>query len=675
MNRILKLFVIIVAGLALIAVIAALVLPKVIDPNDFRDEISTLVYDSTGLTLNIDGPVGWSVFPWLGLTLQDVNVKGSGEQPFAELGTAEVSVKLVPLLSKSVEMQTARLIGLKLNLIKDKNGKGNWEAHKPASTQTATPETTSTEAQPSTPDQKPLQIHIASVIADDLVLIYQDQASGKSYTIDQASLQTGAIINREFFDFTLQARMRSNEPALVFQSELSGQFKFDLALGKYNLKDMKLSTRPDVTRGEALSLVGQFDVQQKPLEINGRLDATEFNPEKLLNQIKITLPPMAAPDALSKLSFNSRFRMNSDSLTADTLKLNLDDFSIGGNFKITDFKTNTMVFQFTGNDLNLDNYLPPPSETADKSASSEKPAPAKGSESPLIPEDALRPLNLSGSLQLNSLTVAKLTFEQPNVKLSAANGRQEVKINSAFYKGTINLDSKLDVRQEGTPEVTAKATLKGIDLQAVAEPVPAFASIQGNVNADLDVNTRGQLQSTLTRNLNGTIGFDITKGAFTRANFDRLVCEAIATIRNKDLQEKEWNSATDFKKLSGSFVIKNGVASNDNLTAALTNLNLKGDGNVNLVEQTLDYHVGLNISGETSPDSDPACQVNEDYVNVTWPVRCQGKLGEQHCGLDTKRLAETIAGLATREVKSRIEDEIEKKVDGPLKDVLKGFFQ
>ena len=681
MNRIIKFFVFVIAGLALIAIIAALVLPRVLDPNNYRDEISQLVYDNTGLTLNIDGPIGWSVFPWLGLTLQDVNVKGSGDKPFAELGKAEVSVKLLPLLSKSVEMQTATLIGLKLNLVKDRNGKGNWETDKSVTSQTTSDSTDSSSSttKQQTGERKPLQIDIANVVADNLIVRYQDQTTDKTYTIDQASLKTGAIRNQEPFDFDLQARISSNEPALAFQTGLSGTFIFNLQDGQYSLKDYKLSARPDTAQGESVSLVGHINYQQEPMHIDGQMDVTPFNPARLLSQINIALPPMADPKALNKLSFKSQFTTDGKSFNADTLKLNLDSFAIDGHFKVTNLKTRTMTFRFSGNDLNLDNYLPPPAEqeAAPQGDNNNQPsAPvASNNEVPLIPEDALRPLNINGSLKLNSLTVAKLNFEKPSVQLSAANGRQEVKINSGFYKGEIDLNSKLDVRQKGNPRVTTVAGLKGIDLQFMAEPVPALSSIEGNVNADVNVTTHGLLQSTLTRNLNGKVGFGIANGAFTGANFDKLVCEGIAQIRNKELEKTDWGPSTQFKNLSGSFDIRNGIASNDNLTAALSNLNLKGDGNVDLVQQTLDYHVGLNINGDTAPDSDPACQVNEDYVDVTWPVRCQGKLGEQHCGLDTERLADTIASLAKKEVQHRIEKEIEKKVDGPLKDVLKGFFK
>lgn len=685
MNRIIRFFIFVIAGLTLIAIIAALVLPRVLDPNNYRDEISQLVYDNTGLTLSIDGSIGWSVFPWLGLTLQDVNVKGSGDKPFAELGKAEVSVKLLPLLSKSVKMQTATLIGLKLDLVKDKNGKGNWEADKPAAPQktSESADSSSSSTEQPTSEKKPLQIDIANAVADNLIVRYQDQTTGKTYTIDQASLKTGAIRSQEPFDFDLQARISSNEPALAFQTGLSGTFRFNLQDGQYSLKDYKLSARPDNAQGESVSLVGHINYQQKPMQVDGQMDVTPFNPARLLSQVNVALPPMADPKALSKLSFKSQFTTDGKSFNADTLKLNLDSFAIIGHFNVTNLETRAMTFQFSGNDLNLDNYLPPP---ADKEAApqsdnrNQQAAPAASElaalkEAPLIPEDALRPLNVNGSLKLNSLTVAKLKFEKPGLQLSAANGRQEVKLNSVFYKGEIDLNSKLDVRQKGNPKVTTVAGLKGIDLSSMAEPVPALSSIEGNVNADVNVTTHGLLQSTLIKNLDGKVGFGIANGAFTGANFDKLVCEGIARIRNKELGEKDWEPSTRFKNLSGSFDIRNGVATNDNLTAVLSNLNLKGDGNVNLVQQTMDYHVGLNISGDTAPDSDPACQVNEDYVDVTWPVRCQGKLGEQHCGLDTERLADTIADLATKEVQSRIQKEIEKKVDGPLKDALKGFFK
>ena len=55
MARLLKLIGALVAILAILVVVAAIVLPLVIDPNDYKEEISAEVARQTGRTLEIEG--------------------------------------------------------------------------------------------------------------------------------------------------------------------------------------------------------------------------------------------------------------------------------------------------------------------------------------------------------------------------------------------------------------------------------------------------------------------------------------------------------------------------------------------------------------------------------------------------------------------------------------------
>ena len=675
MNRILKFIAVLLAAVVLLGVIAAALLPRFIDPNQYRDEITQLVYDQSGLKVSINGPIGWSIFPWVGLSLEDVSVEGANSSQLAQLGSAGVSVKLIPLLSKRIEMQTLELTGLELTLVKNAKGKGNWQVSAPKPSEQQTPrgqEPSSTPTPESETASSPLKLDIASVNVSGLLISYDDQVSKQKYIIDQASLTTGAIRNRQPFDFELKAHITI--PDLVVNSLISGEMTFNLEAGRYDIQNLKVSATPDVDKGESLSIVGNVQYQQTPMLVKGNLGVAEFNLANLLNQIKIQLPPMADPKALNKFSLDSHFSTDGESLTADKLQLQLDSFTLDGNFRMSSIDRGDMQFSFTGNDLNLDNYLPPATEDAeasDEEQPSDSEQPPSGKEHPLIPEEMLRGLDLDGSMKLASLTIAKFIFEQPSLDIKAAQGKQEVNIGSRFYQGTIDMKSNLDVRQSGNPKMAASAELKNISLEALSKPIPDLASLQGDVNAGMKVHTQGQYASVLTKNLNGNIEFKIDKGVFTDANFDKMVCEGVAKIRKKELRATDWGSSTEFTDLSGTFVIKNGIASNDNLIAALAYMNLKGDGYVNLVDRQLDYHMGLNIRGEEAPDSDPACQINKEYVNVTWPVRCHGDLGDLKCGIDVKRLTETIAEIAENRLKKKIED----KVQGPVKDLLKGFFK
>ena len=49
MNRIIKWIAMVLAGFVLLIALAAVLLPRFIDPNNYRDDISKLVHDQTGL--------------------------------------------------------------------------------------------------------------------------------------------------------------------------------------------------------------------------------------------------------------------------------------------------------------------------------------------------------------------------------------------------------------------------------------------------------------------------------------------------------------------------------------------------------------------------------------------------------------------------------------------------
>jgi len=56
--------------LVILVLAAVIIIPNVIDPNDYRDELSALVKDKTGRDLTLSGDLKISVFPWLGVKTQ-----------------------------------------------------------------------------------------------------------------------------------------------------------------------------------------------------------------------------------------------------------------------------------------------------------------------------------------------------------------------------------------------------------------------------------------------------------------------------------------------------------------------------------------------------------------------------------------------------------------------------
>ncbi len=106
-----KLIGIIALVLLLLIVAAGFVLTHFFDPNDYKDEIRQLARDKANLELNLKGDIGWSLFPWLGLELHDTSVASlqTPDKPFADAQLLAMSVRVLPLLRKEVQMSDIRV--------------------------------------------------------------------------------------------------------------------------------------------------------------------------------------------------------------------------------------------------------------------------------------------------------------------------------------------------------------------------------------------------------------------------------------------------------------------------------------------------------------------------------------------------------------------------------------
>ena len=123
----------IVIGLGLLGLVvmgAVVVTLAYLDPNDYKDTIAKNIKEETGRDLRIDGNIGLTFYPWLGLDLEGVslsNAIGFGEVPFLQTKAIKVRVKLIPLLRKQLEMDTLVLHGATINLVKNAEGVTNWD--------------------------------------------------------------------------------------------------------------------------------------------------------------------------------------------------------------------------------------------------------------------------------------------------------------------------------------------------------------------------------------------------------------------------------------------------------------------------------------------------------------------------------------------------------------------
>ena len=110
-----KTFLKVFTGIILLVVIAVAGFVYTFDANKYKEEIADLAEAATGRPVRIAGDMDISLYPWIGIKINDVtieNTSGFSNKTFATIGQFDVKVKIIPLLQKRLDIDKLVLPGL-----------------------------------------------------------------------------------------------------------------------------------------------------------------------------------------------------------------------------------------------------------------------------------------------------------------------------------------------------------------------------------------------------------------------------------------------------------------------------------------------------------------------------------------------------------------------------------
>ncbi len=728
-----KILGLVLLGLLLLVIGLGFALTHFFDPNDYKEEIRQLARDKANLELAINGEIGWSLFPWLGLELHQTSLASAAtpEQPFADLRMLGLSVRVLPLLRREVQMSDIRIDGLALILRRDEQGRGNWEnigkpAGAPATEPAAEPrgnEADSTGAR----SGMPIKLDIDSLTVNDARITYQDAQSGQQFSAESIQLETGAIREGSAIPVKLTAFFGSNQPLMRARSEILGELRFDLGQKRYQFEKFRLSgeasgeplagkTLNFSAQGELLAdldaqiaewtglkfsanqLRGLGDIKVRELDreprISGGLSVASFNLRDFLAGLGRELPTTADANALSRVEMATRLNGSPTSFALEELTLKVDDTILTGRIAVEDFARQALRLQLKGDRLDISRYLPPKAtdgasaarqsevqETAQAASAGDSPLPAAPtrhawSDAPVLPMDALRLLDVQATVGFDELLFDDHPFTNLDLNAQSREGLLTLQtLRGNVYDARFEANGKVDVRQ-ALPQLSIEAQLGKLPIEKFVKLEKQESPVQGLLDLTATLTTRGNSQKTWVDNLNGKANFLLSDGLLAGADLEHYLCRAVATLNRKSLTRTS-SKDTPFEALRGSLQITNGVARNPDFKASVPGLTVNGNGTLDLRVLGLDYLIGIIIEGDKRAMPDPACQVNERYVGLEWPLRCRGplELGAKTCRIDQDGLGKITAKLAGEKLTEKLDEKLGDKVSPELKDALKGLFK
>jgi AsmA protein len=578
--KVLKTLPLVAGGLVVLIVLVIAIVAATFDPNKYKPEIAAAVKDKTGRTLAIEGSLGLSFFPSIGIAVGKTSLsEPAGSGIFARFDGAKVSLALLPLFSRQVVIDRVTLSGLTADLVKRKDGRTNFDDLLNAPGRAG-----AVEAQPKpAPQREAMHLDIAGIDIRSSAIAWRDESSGNRFKASVAEFKTGRIASGVPGKLSLSAKIEGIKPRASLQIKLSSGYRLDFEKQKFALSGIDLKLSEERAGGNAFetSLKGEMEIDLAPQSIQ---------------------------------------------------------------------------FDLAVDRLDVDSYL----GAAKGKAAASGGRPAAGAEEP-IDLSALKGLNLKGKLRISQLTVSNIKAEKVDLGVRATGGRVEVNPLSAnLYQG--NLTGSASVNANGN-RLAMKGQLGGVAIGPLLRDALNNDLLEGRGSVTLDVQTGGATVSAMKKALSGNASLALRDSSLKGVNLGELLRKAKSLRESNPPAEQGALPAerTDFTELGASFVIRNGVAHNDDLSAKSPLLRLAGSGDVDIGANSIDYLIKASVVASSGGQGGKELA---ELRGVTVPVKVTGPL-------DAPRFRADLRAAVGDALKQRAEDKLKERVQDRLRDLLR----
>ena len=115
-----------IVGLVVLAILGLGAAVMIVDGQFVKTRLERAMKEKNR-TLKIEGVPQLKLFPVAGIALGKTSLSEVGsDKLFVSLDSAEVAVRVMPLLSREVAIETLKLSGLKANVVRRKDGSMNF---------------------------------------------------------------------------------------------------------------------------------------------------------------------------------------------------------------------------------------------------------------------------------------------------------------------------------------------------------------------------------------------------------------------------------------------------------------------------------------------------------------------------------------------------------------------
>ena len=586
---------IVIGIVVLVIVVAVGVLFATFNPNDYRGTVQTKLEQQLNRKVSL-GNMSLGLFP-LRFRVANLSIADDpkfSDRPFIQTQELSVSVKLLPLLSKSVEVESLTLERPSVELIK--NAQGVWNFASLGQNAPATAPQAASGGQ---------QFSLGELAIDDGLVAITDLQDRKPRTVyNNINLELKDFAPNTPFNLTAsvhlpgsgsqEVQLQGKGGPLSRANPANTPFKGTLELKGVEIGELqKFLQTPALVNTDGV-LSGHTDIAS----VNGNLSAS--------GQMNLDKPKLHGIDVGYPINVDCDV---SDDLVNDLLKINKGAIKLGPTPLSV---TGTMNSKPTPAqvDMELKANSVSISEIARLAAAADV-AFAHGTtvtgqiNADIKAQGASDKPALNGTIAGNNIQISGKEIAKPvqvktvNITLTPTDINSD-NFNVTSGGSTAAVQFSMKQYTSNSPQVNAtvrapQAALPDLLSMAKAYGVTSLDKISGSGNLALDMSAAGPLQSIssnqIMKALNGTININFNSVRYAGVDISHQLLSMIGSSQGGKDQ-----GYTNVQKMTGNIVVKNGVAQTSNLQATLDIGNVGVVGTANLASQTLNMQLTAVLS-------------------------------------------------------------------------------
>ncbi|MGB5119240.1 MAG: outer membrane assembly protein AsmA [Providencia rettgeri] len=599
------LLVVIVAGLTTLVML--------VNPNDFRHYIVEQVDKKSGYQLEFNGDMRWHVWPTLSIITGPISLTApNATTPVLSAENMRLDVELWPLISHKLSVEQIVIDGAVIR---------------------------------KTPESEP-KIHTNAPVAP-----------GGTAPSSSPTEKTNWLLDIE--------KINISNSLVIWQT----------AKDEFNLRNINLSLKKSDKKQIAAKFSGNLNKNQQELIFDTRadIDLSNIN-QKISGKLTqfdyklsgVDLPENGIEGQITSDFLYSKGKIENASLSNLLIKAN--ESSLTGNISIQLTDIPKVAIELVSDKLDLDNLLG--TAAADSNSTAETNNNRVGVK-PVISGSNTQQYDLSGlqsftadiNLAINHLvyrgmTVTDVVFEAQNQapRFSVA------KLQGKAFGGDFSLPVTLNYRS--TPAyVSAKPKFNHIDLTPLLKAFNMPQKISGIISLNATLSGIGYDDYAVKNQWQGPVSFELRSAKLQGLNIPQLIQQSVSRVTNKINAPVNTGNYTEVDLFKVAGILNKGNLNISSMQATSALVNINGQGNMNIPNETIDVNLGVNIANGWGGDSRLVKQLQE----MTIPLRIYGSWYSLQYQLDVEKL---LRNELRTQAKEAIGNFLKKEENRGLNDLL-----